>query len=204
VIYCHINLVSSLPFTCGIANCWNINQYSNNSQSHKWKEGWTLRYLSDTISIFRKEAKTQIIRSTSATTQASNWGLIWHNWLSVVDFWHFKFPCLIDSISLLSQLSFRRETWWFPGILHFPLLLAACSSQIHTFDSHHQSCLLCVGNFAWFSEIYVPLAKILCIGVSRCVPYRYALLRDFFSSLTKDIELNQACVRPGLPIDFGV
>ena len=101
-------------------------------------------------------------------------------------------------------MSLRRETWWFPGILHFPLLRAACSSQIHTFDAYHQSYLLCVEKFHFILRNLCSSNKNSLHRVSRCVLYRFARLRGSFSSLTKDIELNEASARPGLPIELEV
>ena len=60
------------------------------------------------------------------------------------------------------------------------------------------------GNFTLFSEIYVPVAKILCIASVVAFNTDMLALRGFFSCLTKDIELNQACARRGMPIAFGV
>jgi len=60
------------------------------------------------------------------------------------------------------------------------------------------------GQFHFILRNVCPSSKNSLHRVSRCVPYRYTRLRGFFISLTKDIELNQACARPGLPIDFGI
>lgn len=109
LIYCHINLVSSLLSTYGITNCWNISHCSNNSQSHKWKEGWTPRCLSDAISIFGKKANIQTIRSTSAMIQASNLGL-----------------CLTHPTFWCGFLTFQiRMSQW----LNFPVISNVASSR---------------------------------------------------------------------------